>query len=74
MDTFSTAQTVLRHGHMLQGINEVYKPLLYDSALGIRFTLACLYSASTYKVSSATIESLQLKVQGFGLQRPTGPS
>ena len=45
LDTFLTAETVLRHGCMFQGSDEVQKPLLYDSARAIRIALTCLYSA-----------------------------
>ena len=39
--------------------------------------MTCLYSAALQNylaASSTTMESLLLKVLGFGLQRPTGPS
>ena len=35
---FSAVETVLKHDCMLQGSEEVYKPLLYDSGRAIRFS------------------------------------
>ena len=69
---FSTAETVLRHGDMFQGSDEVKKPLLHDSGQAIRFALTCLYSV--VYLEKFSMKSLLLKLLDFGLQRPTGPT
>ena len=68
---FSTIETILRHGGMFQGSDEVYKPLFYYSGRAIHFALTCLYSA-VYLESFFYYNGVA--TTDFGLQRPTGPS